>query len=358
MIDRGPRAVSEEARDVSPEGSPEAAASAARAEESGAAVSTEAPLAADAAPAIASAARLQSDPAVALARRALAESVAATAILLDRDAWASAAVVHVLDGWQAVVDALAPGSTGLLAERLASTPLPGLEDAERLRLAGVLRRLADAPRDRADAVDRGEVRWAVRALHATASKVLRARGGRTGAWRWAVAAAAGAAVVGALVWIGGAGDLGDASGSGWLARYYPELDFGGEPVVRYDPAIDFDWLGDAPAADVPADRYTVRWDSCLELPADDVVELRIGSDDGSRVFVDGEQVIDSWRDQAGNWASRRAELDAGVHHLRVEYYENGGNALAILELKTAAGPVPAEWLRPPRLRGGDVACAQ
>jgi hypothetical protein len=298
-----------------------------------------------------------SDPAIALLRRALAESAAATAILLDRDAWPSSAVVHVVSGWGSVADAIGAAGDGELVDRIASAKLPSLSDAERARLVAVLRASGNAATDRPDSVARRDIRWATRILHATAGKLLRERDARAGLARWATIAVAGVVALGGLVWIGARTDIaGDASGSGWLARYYPELDFGGEPVIRYDAAIDFDWLAEPPADDVPADRYTVRWDTCLELPVDDTVELRIGSDDGSRVFVDGEQVIDSWRDQAGNWTSSQQALAAGVHHVRVEYYENGGNALAILEMKSPSGPIPPEWTHPPRLRGGDVAC--
>ena len=84
----------------------------------------------------------------------------------------------------------------------------------------------------------------------------------------------------------------------------------------------------------------------------------MGSDDGSRLFIDGERVIDNWQDQAGNWKDYTARLEAGVHHLRVEYYENGGDALAILNLTGPAGPLPPSALRPPRLSGDDVVCAE
>ena len=300
-----------------------------------------------------------SDPAIPLLRRALAESAAATAILLDRDAWPSAAVVHVLAGLGAVLDAIGADGDGDLGDRIAKAKLPSITDAERGRLVSLARSFADAPTDRPDSVARGDVRWATRILHATAGKLLRERDARSGLARWATVAVAAVIALGGLVWIGTRTDIGgDATASGWLARYYPELDFGGDPVIQYDAKIDFDWLAEPPAEDIPADHYTVRWDTCLELPADDTVELRIGSDDGSRVFVDGEQVIDSWRDQAGNWMTSRKPLAAGVHHVRVEYYENGGNALAILEMKSPSGPIPPEWTRPPRLRGDDVACEQ
>lgn len=307
------------------------------------------------------------DPKAAAARRARAEAAAATAILLDRDAWPASAAVHLRAGWRAVVDGLDPdGDRDLpLADRLRAVRMDGLAGAERDRLAEVLDRLdrldrGDAPEgELPEGVSRAVLRRQARLLTAESHRLLRASGVRRPPWKWVAAGAAVAAGVLLVVWAAGGPDTaGAARGEGWLGRYYPEPDFGGDPVVRYDEAIDFEWLDQPPLDGVPKDHYTVRWDTCLHLPANDTLELRLGSDDGSRLFLDGERVIDNWRDQAGNWMDYSAALDAGVHHLRVEYYENGGDALAILHVTGPGGPLPASSFRPPRLRGEDVVCAE
>ena len=56
-----------------------------------------------------------------------------------------------------------------------------------------------------------------------------------------------------------------------------------------------------------------------------------GSDDGIRIFIDGVAVIDDWVDRG--FTSRTIEtgpLSAGNHEIRVDYYENGGDALDLL----------------------------
>ncbi len=124
------------------------------------------------------------------ARRARAEAAAATAVVLDRDAWPSSAVVHVLEGFGALADALAPGSDGSVSERIAACRIAGMGDAEHAALAGSLAKLAAAPRDRADAVKRAEVRRLARTLHLASCRVLRAHGERGARWKWAAAGGA------------------------------------------------------------------------------------------------------------------------------------------------------------------------
>jgi hypothetical protein len=54
----------------------------------------------------------------------------------------------------------------------------------------------------------------------------------------------------------------------------------------------------------------------------------IRTDDGMRLWVDGSLVIDAWWDQAPTEHRAIHSLSAGEHEVKVEYYENGGQAVA------------------------------
>ncbi len=56
----------------------------------------------------------------------------------------------------------------------------------------------------------------------------------------------------------------------------------------------------------------------------------LGSDDGSRLYIDGVKVLDMWRDQAHATASVSPTLTAGSHLVVMEFYERGGLAKATL----------------------------
>jgi hypothetical protein len=56
----------------------------------------------------------------------------------------------------------------------------------------------------------------------------------------------------------------------------------------------------------------------------------VGSDDGSRLFIDGVKVLDQWADQSYTTRAVTTTLSAGPHAVVMEFYENGGLATATL----------------------------
>jgi hypothetical protein len=80
---------------------------------------------------------------------------------------------------------------------------------------------------------------------------------------------------------------------------------------------------------VPADRFSARWTRYLDL-AGGTYRFTSTSDDGLRVYVDGTLLIDQWYDHPPQTVSADASLSGGHHLVTVEYYENGGIAVARL----------------------------
>ena len=62
-------------------------------------------------------------------------------------------------------------------------------------------------------------------------------------------------------------------------------------------------------------------------------------DDGVRLWVDEQLLVDQWIDQAPTTYTKDVSLAEGSHAVRLEYYENGGGALARLAWTRVAGPV-------------------
>jgi len=77
---------------------------------------------------------------------------------------------------------------------------------------------------------------------------------------------------------------------------------------------------------LPADNYSVRWSRTLTLDAG-VYEFSASADDGIRVAVDGQMVIDEWHAGAADrvYKAQRALL-GGQHLIVVTYYEAAGDA--------------------------------
>lgn len=75
--------------------------------------------------------------------------------------------------------------------------------------------------------------------------------------------------------------------------------------------------------------FSLRAESCLTLEKRAAFIAELGSDDGSRLWIDDRLVIDNWRNQLFHKEFGGIELEPGRHRVRVEYYQyDRGAALA------------------------------
>ncbi|MCC6650115.1 MAG: glycoside hydrolase family 3 C-terminal domain-containing protein, partial [Candidatus Eisenbacteria bacterium] len=133
---------------------------------------------------------------------------------------------------------------------------------------------------------------------------------------------------------------GRGEGPGLLGEYFDNDSLAGAPrLARIDAGVNFDWGGGAPAAGLPIDLFSVRWTGSLRVPVTGDYDLATRADDGTRLWIDGRRVIDDWTDHGPVTRPARVHLEAGVaYDLKLEYYENGGGAMAQLgTLKPVAG---------------------
>ncbi len=120
-----------------------------------------------------------------------------------------------------------------------------------------------------------------------------------------------------------------SGGEVWRGEYYDNQDLSGSPtLVRYDPAIDFDWGDGSPDGSISANSFSVRWTRTLGFDPG-TYRFYASCDDGVRVSVDGQHVIDAWEDQKlPNTRSGDITLSNGPHTILVKYYEHSGGAHA------------------------------
>ncbi|MDJ0754461.1 MAG: PA14 domain-containing protein [Ardenticatenaceae bacterium] len=118
-----------------------------------------------------------------------------------------------------------------------------------------------------------------------------------------------------------------AADSSWNAEYWDNKDLSGSPVVGWkEDAIDHDWGGGTPHSSITG-QFSARWTRRAYF-APGTYRFNITTDDGMRVWVDGNKIIDSWYDSQVHSLSADIYLDGGDHDLKVEYYEAGGQAVA------------------------------
>lgn len=64
----------------------------------------------------------------------------------------------------------------------------------------------------------------------------------------------------------------------------------------------------------------------------------VGSDDGFRLYIDGQLVMQSWSDRSYNTNSYTTTLTSGSHKFRLDFYENSGNARVSFAYQTTPNP--------------------
>lgn len=136
----------------------------------------------------------------------------------------------------------------------------------------------------------------------------------------------------------------------WAGTYFNRMDFSGARIARRDLDLRFDWGERSPMDAIPIDRFSVRWETCLDLPASAAVAFQLVSDDSSRLFIDDALALDNWGKHAVESRGATVDLTPGPHHLRVDYVEHSDEASVALLASFAGEPpaaIPRRLLRAP-----------
>jgi len=134
------------------------------------------------------------------------------------------------------------------------------------------------------------------------------------------------------------------------AEYFNNRDLEGKPVLtRIERAVNFDWgygggrdegwgvgqdrdkppLGSPQPGVVNLDKWSARWTGKLKSPGDGWYYVGVQSDNGVRLYIDGQKILDYWVDsRPGKFKIARYKFQAGrLYDLKIEFYENIGSCL-------------------------------
>jgi hypothetical protein len=113
----------------------------------------------------------------------------------------------------------------------------------------------------------------------------------------------------------------------WTAEYYDNKTLSGTPVkTKEEEAVFYDWGTGKPVSALPGnDSFSVRWSGQRYFHAG-CYRFGLFADDGVRLWVDGELLVDQWHDGRGEYHSAYTYLTTGYHDVIIEYYENSGEA--------------------------------
>jgi regulation of enolase protein 1 (concanavalin A-like superfamily) len=138
---------------------------------------------------------------------------------------------------------------------------------------------------------------------------------------------------------------------GLLGEYYDNMGFTAKKLTRVDSSVNFDWGTGSPAPEIGPETFSVRWTGTVTPRYSQSYTFSVTADDGVRLWVNNQLVINQWIDQAPTTHSGTITLVAGqAYPIRMDYYENGGGAVAQLRWRSLSQGeqiIPASQLRPP-----------
>ena len=130
------------------------------------------------------------------------------------------------------------------------------------------------------------------------------------------------------------------TGSGLIGEYYSaQLQTFIPPatLTRTDPAIDFEWGTGSPDPSITADTFTVRWSGQVQPFYSQTYTFYTTTDDGVRLWVDGQLLIDKWINQPPTeWSGAIPLIANQKYNLMMEFYENAVGATAHLRWSSPA----------------------
>ncbi|SFW79785.1 PA14 domain-containing protein [Chitinophaga sancti] len=127
------------------------------------------------------------------------------------------------------------------------------------------------------------------------------------------------------------------NGNGLTGNYYNGMNFDTLKFSRIDPTINFDWGEGAAAPGLTIDHTSIRWTGKIEPRYTGTYTFYITSDNGRRLWINNQLVIDKWINDWDIEYSGTIALTAGQQYdFKMEYFEDYGGANAKLSWSSDA----------------------
>ncbi len=115
---------------------------------------------------------------------------------------------------------------------------------------------------------------------------------------------------------------------GLKGEYFNNITMEGEPALtRVDEKIQFRWTLFSPDQEkINYDWYSARWKGKLFASETGKFEIGLKGDDGYRMYINDELIIDNWRKQTFRQITSEYSFKKGEEYdIKVEFYETVGN---------------------------------
>ena len=118
----------------------------------------------------------------------------------------------------------------------------------------------------------------------------------------------------------------------------PDFDLLSPFESRTSNQLNFAWANGPAAGSTASDNVGAVFTGFVVVPETDVYTFTLTSDDGSRLYIGDEVVVENDGVHTMVEASGTIPLKAGTHELRIEYFENFGGAGLIAEFESLSAP--------------------
>jgi hypothetical protein len=135
----------------------------------------------------------------------------------------------------------------------------------------------------------------------------------------------------------------DLAREGFSANYFSDATWATSALAKTDETIDFNWGAAAPIPEVPADNFSVRWETYLAAPASGEYTLSVDvaeADEVFKLYLDDALILEKNGANAGTSWEAGATLNAArMHLLKLEFADISQNASVRLRwMKTTTAP--------------------
>ncbi|HEV2472605.1 MAG TPA: PA14 domain-containing protein, partial [Chthonomonadales bacterium] len=118
------------------------------------------------------------------------------------------------------------------------------------------------------------------------------------------------------------------NGNGLQGAYFNNTSLSGKPILRIDPEINFNWNGGSPLNGIGGDNWSAQWTGSIQPRCSTLYTISTISDDGVRVWINNQEIINDWTNHAPTLDSGTISLTAGQKYpITIQYFQGGGGSM-------------------------------
>jgi hypothetical protein len=132
----------------------------------------------------------------------------------------------------------------------------------------------------------------------------------------------------------------DIQGNGLYGTYFSRPGLAGYASTQVDANINFEWGSGSSTADlnIGASNFSIRWMGYVKANYTEVYTFYTSCDSGVRLYVDNQQLVDSWSSPGQEYSGTIGLLRGVLYNLKLEYQSSGGNSFCNLSFESPSYP--------------------